>query len=158
GLFVAVVSVVRQRRTDFLWIRLGIAAARDWILCDLSWRSDDGAEHPAAGHLAMGVVSRHVRRRADQAARRFVLAGPERSQLLLRDTTDSERAQLVLPLAACERASCRRRLQSCGGTWSAVPVLCSTADRGHCWIHHHPFSAFADRERKSLVAELDDDR
>src|SRR4029079_18369270 len=87
-------SLLRQCRTDILRVRVGIAAVRSGILRHLPRLRHDGAARRHQLDLPMDALPADVRRRADQVARRPLLARADLPRLLLRDATDSERAEL----------------------------------------------------------------
>src|ERR1700754_1257260 len=94
------VPLNRQRRSDLVLVRLGIAAAGDRPaggLCRQRRRRPARSRHVVD---ALAAVSSRVRRRLDQAAWRPLLAGPDVSGLPPRDATDAGPAQLVFPSLA----------------------------------------------------------
>ena len=91
---------------------------RDGLLRDVSRRTRHDAEPRADRHLAVDAVPPDVRRRADQDPRRQLLARPDVSRLLFPDAADAESAELVLSLAAADRASRRRASSITSPSWA----------------------------------------
>ena len=106
------------------------------------------------GCSALAALPGRVRRRADQAARRPLLAGPHLPALPPRDAADARTR------SAGGSTTCPPRCT--GSRWSAnhvtqlvVPVLLFTAATGrrHCRGRDHRDAAVADGERQLLVAQ-----
>src|SRR5919199_1353229 len=89
-----------QHRPNLLRLRVGVDPAGNRLSGHLPGRRARGAldRHDLAA--ALGALPRHVRRRADQVARRSLLARPHLSLLSLRDATAAQSVELVLPLVA----------------------------------------------------------
>ena len=81
-------------------LRLGDAAARGRLPRDLPGQRQRRTAAARADRPALAAVPGRVRRRADQAARRPVLARPHLPVLPPRDPADARPVQLVLPPAA----------------------------------------------------------
>src|SRR5439155_12760158 len=88
-------------------VRLGVAAVRGRRARDPARRRAHRAPDPARVPDALAAVPARVRRRAHQAARRPVLAGPDMPPLPPRDPTDAEPVELVLPPPPRARAQGR---------------------------------------------------
>src|SRR4030095_13813238 len=156
GTALAAVSLFRERRADVLQLRLGDAAPRKRFPRDLPRRLGDRTKHVADLDVSMAAVPRHVRRRADQDPRRFVLARSDVSQLLLRDAADPESSQLVFSLASGSGAQRRRGPQSLRRAGRALRILRAPALCGHRGAADDRLSGCPDREWQPVLAELAD--
>ena len=114
-----------------------------------------GARHVAD---ALAAVPRRVRRRADQAARRPLLARPHLSGLPPRDATDARPAQLVLPSPAAAVAPRGGGRQSLRAARRPVRVVRSATDRRCRRARSSQHPAVARPVGQLRVAELVDDR
>ena len=124
------VSLVRQRRTDILRLRLG---DRCCSRPDSS-RSSSAAQRRRQTswlHLDLPVdaVPADVRRRPDQDARRPVLARSDVPRLLLRDAADARTRSAGTSTAAARRATRPASWSITSSSWSCRSALRAAADR-----------------------------
>ena len=156
---VGALPVDRQRRPDLVRLRLGVAAARGRLPRHLPRAGRDGPARPGPVAVRLAAVPRRVRRRADQAARRPLLARPHLPRLPPRDPADARPAQLVLPPPARPAAPGRGAGQPrhpAGGAVRACsppsrwPAIAALVDRRH--------PGLAAGQRQLLLAQPADDR
>ena len=134
---VGAVPVDRQRRADLLRLRLGVAAAGGRLPGDLPrQRTGRRPRSWCCWPASLAAVPGRVRRRADQAARRSVLARPDLPGLPPRDPADARPAELVLPPPARGRCT--------GSRWSANHVA-------QLVVPFLLFAAAAGRERRGAA-------